>query len=334
MYKYFFQRWNFHMINMTEMESHLKQRAVPLQTPLLHHEYDPQDDNYEAHYDRVEDSALPPILPQDLPPTDSKTRMSEIERQLEGSLRTIGLQSPRLSTSEYDDDVGVDTQSIDLQMPLQFITPQMIVDAHEFGQEAMAPKSAMLFAHQTAKTNDVDFTIPRVSSQAVDLDPIRDQDDEYAGNYANVGSSAFPPNLPRDLPTTLQFPASERPVYDTAASNGAVNLPTNANFFGQFGNNNGPIATAPQQSPIMAQGQFLQQFIGSPVAQFSASPQSSPHLAQSFHQHCTPGAADLTGIGTDTGYNETEDFRKSIYSDEDEGHISATTPATDVTLQE
>ncbi|KAF7534969.1 hypothetical protein G7054_g5771 [Neopestalotiopsis clavispora] len=215
--------------------------------------------------------------------TDGETRMSEITRQLEGSLRTIGSQSRRVSTGELD-DAGVDTQSIDLEAPsVPLIPPQIIVNAHEFGEDAMAPKSAMLFAHETAKTNDVDFTIPRVSSQAVDLSPIRGQDeskqvayikeretpllhqerdpqdDEYAGNYAHVGSSAFPPNLPQDLPTTLQFPASERPVYDTAA--------------------------------------------------------------------------DLTGIGTGTGYNETEDFRKSICSDEDLGLTSTTTPAPNVTSQ-
>ncbi|ETS74628.1 hypothetical protein PFICI_13112 [Pestalotiopsis fici W106-1] len=69
--------------------------------------------------------------------------------------------------------------------------------------------------------------------------------------------------------------------FNRAASNGAVNSPTNATFFSQLNNNNTPIATGPQQSPIMAQGQFLQ-MLGSPGAQFSASPQSSPHLAQSF----------------------------------------------------
>ncbi|KAF3008077.1 hypothetical protein E8E14_008976 [Neopestalotiopsis sp. 37M] len=93
----------------------------------------------------------------------------------------------------------------------------------------------------------------------------------YGGNYAFAPAAAG-----------QQYPVVPSNNFNWAASNGAVNSPTNATFFGQFGNNNGPIATAPQQSPIMAQGQFLQQLIGSPVTQFSASPQSSPHLAQSF----------------------------------------------------
>ncbi|ETS83323.1 hypothetical protein PFICI_05199 [Pestalotiopsis fici W106-1] len=225
---------------------------------------------------------------------DSKTRMSEITRQLEGSLRTIGSQSCRVSAGEHG-GAGEETQSIDLEEPcVPLSSPQIVVDeagdedAHEFGPEPVVPRDNVPdkettnmdpTAVLTLPLEDAKSTDPRGGSQTMNLAPtgvqrqseqvgyIKEretpllhqehdqQDDNYAANYAHVGGSAFPPNIPSEPSTSLQFPASDRPVYDAAA--------------------------------------------------------------------------DLTGIGT--GY-ETEEFRKSICSDEDLG-LTSTTPAPDVTSQ-
>ncbi|KAI4603159.1 hypothetical protein KJ359_005951 [Pestalotiopsis sp. 9143b] len=222
-------------------------------------------------------------------------RMSEITRQLEGSLRTIGSQSRPVSTDDHG-SAHEEIQSIDLEGPCESLAaPQIVIDeamdkhAREAAGEVPGPVSTIassemvtgteaavpvLHGEDAASTNPpggleaVDATSTSVARQTEQAGHLKEReapllhqehdtrDDNYAGNYTHGGSGTSRPSLAQELPTTLQFPASDRPVYDAAA--------------------------------------------------------------------------DLTGIGT--GY-ETEDIRKSICSDEDLGIGPSTAPVPDVTSQ-
>lgn len=108
-----------------------------------------------------------------------------------------------------------------------------------------------------------------------------------APNMQSPAMCSFGSNFAAPPTTTGQQFTVPSSHHSRTTSNGSVNSPTNGIFFGQSNNNGYPNVTAPQQSPVMSQGQYLQ-MMNSPGAQFSASPQSSPHLASSFLSSVQP----------------------------------------------